>query len=750
MAARWEALSAQSERSGREWPYVALMAAESLLRLGRWTECHALLDEVLETRTQPVIECRVLTMRGRLHLLEGRTDLAEQPIQRALELAQEARSHEWAWPTVRYAHLRAVELDLAHRRPEDAAERVALFLEDEALYAGAPLERLELLLSRAAAEESRELDAPGVPSGAAETARSAAAELRALTPSAERDRLLAHAELTCARLELAENRLEAAESHLAAARKLLDSGDPAGVASQLEQCTTLEARLALARGAEVEVLRRARQVLEASFSGRVARLERLPQRPDGTGLLQFFETRSPLSELIRLDVAIEGDRAGAIRGLERIVALQALGTLSRRLNADVPTLDEIRAAARLKPDSGLLVYLPVAPRSLVIAIDGSTVRCEELAGFNALSRARELHVGLLLAPLPDDPAARESALTDERSAARELSKLLLPARVAERVRTWRALTVSGLDVLGPVPLGWLPIGDELHLGRRMAWDVLPSIPFGVAREKALESGRVTPQAEFLLVGDITPGDALPGDDSDMLPLPLPTSTSSSLARPYSTAHVLAGEAATPAQVLEDATRHVVVQLLVHAIEDPDRPRASGLVLSPTADGNGVLWGDDIAFSRSEESATRLVVLASCRSGQGPLRRGDAGSADLAGAWLAAGASAALVSHSDLTWGPTVELSALFHRHLRESGLSPAESLRLALSEIDAEDPRELPFRFGLLEVVGLGQRPVFDVGPLGEDSWGHAPLLAAGLAAILLTGWWAARRRARRAVRNEA
>jgi hypothetical protein len=182
-----------------------------------------------------------------------------------------------------------------------------------------------------------------------------------------------------------------------------------------------------------------------------------------------------------------------------------------------------------------------------------------------------------------------------------------------------------------------------------------------------------------------------------------------------------------------------VQFLVHPLQDPARPRPTGLVLQPDGEDPGVLWADAIAGRTFEPLAAGLVVLASCRSAQAPTRRGDAGSADLGGAWLAAGVPAALVSHSDLTWGPTIELSEAFHRHLRGAGCPPAEALRRAIDGLETDDPRALPFRYGLLEVVGLGQRSVFPGATAGPD---RSPwLLVAALVTLglIAAAAWAAR-----------
>jgi hypothetical protein len=372
----------------------------------------------------------------------------------------------------------------------------------------------------------------------------------------------------------------------------------------------------------------------------------------------------------------------------------------------VPTVTEVQSL--LAENSGLLLYVPSARQSVVLVVDRDRVGCTEAAGLNLMQRILSDYRGILLAGLSEDAGMRDSELANERKFASELAQLLFPADVLARVRSWRGISVSGLDVLGPVPLGWLPLGDASHLGCALAWDTLPSIPYGVAQARALDAPRPEPHAELLLVGGVQPSAEVLRKYAGLETLLLSERTVRALASSYSEYSTLTGEQATVSRVLQESGHHAVVQMLVHAIQDFSRTPPMGLVLEGVGEESGVLWADAVSAGQFSGSATRLAVLAACRSAQGPLRRGDAGSADVVGAWLAAGVPAVLVSHSDLTWGPMIELSEAFHAHVRGEGCSPAEALRRSIAGHHLEDARELPFRYGLLEVVGLGQRPIFE------------------------------------------
>jgi hypothetical protein len=707
--ARWQAVGLQVDASQDLWPYAALTAGESMLRLRLWQEAHSLLDEALLGRPKlPLsVECHRLAMRGRLGLMEGRFDLARESIAEALDFASELRDlGEAYWPPIHYAHLRGVELALAREQYEEVERLVESYLSDEELYAKEPLLRAELLLDCGTAQEQREIDAPRVERRSHATLVRASEELRAVAPSDERDRLLCRVELTLARLELAGGNLETSGRRLAETSSLLGDVWRGGTLSERALLARLEAQHALARRADRTTLERVREELAKAFEGRVAQLSRLPETPGGLGLLHYVELRAPLLELADLDLALEGDEVGSAHALDRVLELQALGSLARSLRAPAPTSSEVQRTL-LAEDRGLLLFLPTDRRSLVFVVDRERVKCEPTAGLNLMELSLGRYRGQLLAGLPREAEARAAALAEERRLAAELAKQLFPPAVIERAHTWRGVTVSGLDVLGPVPLGWLPLGDVRHLGLSLAWDNLPSIPFGVARARADRGMDRAPRGELLLVGGVEPSEAALHTDAELTALPLSDSTVGALTRSYEQHAELRGKDATVARVLAEAPRYDVLQMLVHAIQDPSRTPPTGLVLTSEGEDSGVLWADTVRAGQFAGGALRLAMLASCRSAEGPLRRGDAGSADLAGLWLAAGVPAVLVSHSELTWGPMVEISQAFHAHLRSEGCSPAEALRRALAEREVDDERELPFRYGALEVVGLGQHSIF-------------------------------------------
>jgi hypothetical protein len=159
------------------------------------------------------------------------------------------------------------------------------------------------------------------------------------------------------------------------------------------------------------------------------------------------------------------------------------------------------------------------------------------------------------------------------------------------------------------------------------------------------------------------------------------------------------------------------------------------VLSADGSDDGLFRCEDV----ERGGAPRLVVLSSCRTASGPTRKGDPGSADMGGAWLAAGAQAVVLSHADLRFEEAARTSLVLHRALAEGG-SPAEGLRAARAELleslGAESRGEAPFRCGMLGVVGLGQRAVFEVSSAVEPkSGGSARFLVTAVAVALAAGF---------------
>ena len=148
--------------------------------------------------------------------------------------------------------------------------------------------------------------------------------------------------------------------------------------------------------------------------------------------------------------------------------------------------------------------------------------------------------------------------------------------------------------------------------------------------------------------------------------------------------VLLADEARPSSVLSSLDRpYTRFVFLGHGVQDFERPIPSGLVVAGDDGDASLLWAEDLAARALPEEC---VVLA-CRVSRGHARRGDAGSADLAGALLRGGAHCALASSRDLDLELALELYDAWHA-ARAAGQSAALALRTARRAVVASSDRD--------------------------------------------------------------
>jgi len=190
----------------------------------------------------------------------------------------------------------------------------------------------------------------------------------------------------------------------------------------------------------------------------------------------------------------------------------------------------------------------------------------------------------------------------------------------------------------------------------------------------------------------------------------------------------ASEAAIKALPLE---RFGVIDLVTHAVVDPEQPERSAIVLAPgSATEDGLLQVREIPWLGLDG---QLVVLSSCGSSSGELLGGE-GARSLARAFLEGGASAVLASLWPLRDGEAATLFALVSEALGR-GEDVAEALRLGRARaVDGGMPEA---GWAGISVLGDGSLRPFPRSADVSGAWYAAAILAA---AALVT-WWLARRR---------
>jgi CHAT domain-containing protein len=110
----------------------------------------------------------------------------------------------------------------------------------------------------------------------------------------------------------------------------------------------------------------------------------------------------------------------------------------------------------------------------------------------------------------------------------------------------------------------------------------------------------------------------------------------------------------------------------HTVFDDRAPAATGIVLTPSAQDDGILRSSDILKLHLDAD---LVVLSACQTGLGKLVRGE-GIAGLSQAFLYAGAQRIVVSTWEVNDLATSDLMTSFYRGLTHN-IAPAEALQQA-------------------------------------------------------------------------
>lgn len=200
-----ERLVARYGAGGLYGNFMAVNAADDLLRLGRWDEVGAQVEELDRLQLGPTAELLISTVAGRLDTARGRFTSAEERLNRAVELTQEAALLEFI-PTV---HAAFAELELWRNATDRARVQIAAGL--ESIGEGADALHLPALYSmgaRVEADRAEETRSGGDEIGFDEARQAAAAHCDSLAallestesavkpPEAEAHLASCHAELS--------------------------------------------------------------------------------------------------------------------------------------------------------------------------------------------------------------------------------------------------------------------------------------------------------------------------------------------------------------------------------------------------------------------------------------------------------------------------------------------------------------------------------------------------------------------------
>ena len=557
-------------------------------------------------------------------------------------------------------------VELERGRPEHSIELAAGVLEDHSLDPGTRL-WADLLLGEAMISSGRleagaghleeTLKAPDLPPGMT---------------------LFARIVLVDAQLEL---------GHPGKARETIDS--LAGLdlePNHVARLAGLKWRLAIESGASAAECNQSLEELRNAFEDFVEAWKRTPLVEGGVGFLGPYRMRALIGVIVRAELAAaetsEDPSTGVTRGLQHVLDVEACGQLARRIDATVPSVEELEAGFERCP-GGLVLLLPVDRQTLIFLVDSKGTKLEFAPAFGELRKlAREVEAQLA------DPKSKRLA-----RASQELAVELFSKSALAQIRSWKTIRFDGLDLISSIPPGLLRLPGEGWLACEHSVVTWPSSVVGTTLESRPAGTRAGTGLLALL--DPKPS-ATEAAAFERLPF-----NPSELERLRSF-----GGALAPTRILEgsEANLDAVGQLApdslwvhAHGLVDESRPLPSGLLLAQGEQFPSHVWEADIEGLFPDAGGPELVLLGSCSAGRGSRRLGDDGANPLAAAWLRSGSRAVVLSTEQLHHVPAKQLALDFWSAVAR-GVTPAEALRLACvaGEARGTDPRE----FGALRLIG--------------------------------------------------
>ncbi|MGB3467839.1 MAG: CHAT domain-containing protein, partial [Cyclobacteriaceae bacterium] len=172
---------------------------------------------------------------------------------------------------------------------------------------------------------------------------------------------------------------------------------------------------------------------------------------------------------------------------------------------------------------------------------------------------------------------------------------------------------------------------------------------------------------------------------------------------------LINEQATEAQFKEQASKHNILHLSMHAVVDQEDPMYSYLAFAPdpqdTSSRDGFLHAFEIY---DMDLNAEMAVLSACNTGYGKLYKGE-GPMSLAKAFTYAGCPSVVMSHWPADDRSSSEIMGFFYENLA-AGMKKDEALRKAKLDFLASAPpfRQAPAYWNNFVVMG-------DVSPIVKD-----------------------------------
>lgn len=546
-----------------------------------------------------------------------------------------------------------------------------------------------------------------------------------------------------------ERRVDDARRVLDAVQALIVELPPAACTTRRTVAMTaaLRARIALSSGAPRTEIERFARELDTAFESVLDGWRGMEVRAHGVGLLFWLPARMTLNSLIEVELALDPTASGREKALRHVLRAQAVGSLSRLLAAEIPTLAEIRREL-LGPAQGLVIFVPGDERSRVFVIDAQRIECLALDPWSSIVpsvRAFDLELSV-------PPANERSA--ELATAARELARVLLPQSLRELGAHWTGVYFVGSELFGCVDLEAVPWGDG-SLGLELDCAHLPSVPAALVLAARARATRADSELDLVSCAAPLVAPSIAREfQSAARPIPCDDARERSFdewAAPGRARTLCRGRMTWSGLSAALEARPSVLAVLTHGVTVPslEAPAALAFSAEPSRP-RGLVGADDIL---SGPRFPRTTLLFACGAGRSTLRFGDDAGASFSSALLARGACSVVLSRGDVDHGAATRALETMVPLLLRDRASAASALRRARREI-ADDSRTAdPFFWGRLQAHGVALLPCEPAGassraPASPSSSSSslrwiAIAAALGLLALAWVGIGNARRRAR-------
>lgn len=630
-----------------------------------------------------ITRCEVLGERGQVFLDLGRPDLAAPNFELESDLAAQIGD-----PTTRFsALLHRIHLEFARERCDRAIARIDAAAAEPWLAALGASGAAMLEVRRALAMVREAIDDPSRIAPAREAARRAADLATQGGILALDDRIAA--QLAVARIErIAGDPSAAARSLAEAAVIAREAGAEGRVRAER---VAAELALALAIEGDSAALARERDSARATLEDMLAEWDRAPRLESGLGFFQFHSRCELVVETMRAMAALDRSEAGrSDAGIRACFDVLLEVDARSRLSGGSPTSLAALREHVLRDGDLLLAWLPAAEKTVLFVVTRDSIELFECEGVSRLRAAGDALT---------ESFEANSLLGDQR---RALFARFVPEAVQERVAGSRRLLLYGLDIVGPIPFEAAIGRNGEPLGLSFGMTRLSSLAWAARKAATPETSR-----EFRSVHVLAPtiGPRVRAIRPDLEPLTPEHARAAEFATLGGV--VIVGEKATfEAMHSQVSTPTRWLSILTHGALDPMSARPGRLILAPSGELDPG-WFDCAAAESLP--ACDVVFLAACRSAVGPMRRGDAGATDLAGALLFGGVRVVVAAAGDVRASYAARL-AIDTERLARQGISPCEALssarRFLLDGARPEDRAERERAAFDFRVSGLGHFPL--------------------------------------------